>query len=647
MADAITTKNITSVDEVQSVDNTDKVFVNDNGSFKQISVSNLMKQAPSGVTEETDPTVSEWAKQPTKPSYTADEVGALPVGTKIPTKTSDLTNDSGYLTQIPEEYVTETELGQKGYVIEDDIPEKLPSPGTLTFTGAVNDTYDGSVNKTINIPTGGGEGGTTDYNDLTNKPKLNGVTLEGNKTLDQIGAVQKNQGSGNSGKYLIVGDDGEIILSNEPINNNSLPSGGTTGQVLTKRSDTDGDATWVELSAYSQIEKISKKIFSGEIKKIILIGDSITDGYGGTGYNGNKTYGYLNTAGYCWANILKKYLSDRFQIETDNYGKYNSKIDEQFQIIQSNIISGNYDLCVWLSGTNNRVDSSTFQSYKTILPQAINYLKDNIDDFVIISAIPATKDDEAGRGHKGYEIDEVALSSCVAENCCFSSGYRKFCDYIELTNTDIASCFSDHVHPNDLGYYILFKIICNILNIPLDPYTNYKIDGGYWEAEDPGGSEGSDKVLIDTYNKGGQPFVSWGDGVIPVILTARYDSNSHSTIYSGKTIKTIKFNLGESGNSGTITIGKLDLTLPRNQANINITEEMQYTIDSDGLVDLGDGITLGSTETLTIGREADTARLIYYTNATSDDNIMTCRLYAVESNQISRSTTGIPIIVTI
>lgn len=426
-----------------------------------------------------------------------------------------------------------------------------------------------------------------------------------------------------------------------------LPSGGTTGQVLTKRSDTDGDATWVELSAYSKIEKISKKIFSGEIKKIILIGDSITDGYGGTGYNGNKTYGYLNTAGYCWANILKKYLSDRFQVETDNYGKYNSKIDEQFQIIQSNIISGNYDLCIWLSGTNNRVDSSTFQTYKTVLPQAINYLKDNIDDFVIISAIPATKDDEAGRGHKGYEIDEVALSSCVAENCCFSSGYRKFCDYIELTDTDITSCFSDHVHPNDLGYYILFKIICNILNLPLDPYVDYKIDGGYWEAGDPGGSEGGDNVLINTYNKGGQPFVEWGDGVIPVILTAGYDSRSYCTIYSGKTIKTIKFNLGESGNSGTITIGKLDLTLPRNQADINITEEMQYTIDSDGLVDLGDGITLGNTETLTIGREADTARLIYYLNATSDDNIMTCRIYAVESNQISSSITGIPIIVTI
>lgn len=47
---------------------------------------------------ETDPTVPEWAKHPTKPNYTADEVGALPDTTKIPTKVSELENDSGYLT---------------------------------------------------------------------------------------------------------------------------------------------------------------------------------------------------------------------------------------------------------------------------------------------------------------------------------------------------------------------------------------------------------------------------------------------------------------------------------------------------------------------------------------------------------------------
>lgn len=46
---------------------------------------------------ETDPTVPSWAKQPTKPSYTPQEVGSLPADTYIPQKTSDLTNDSNYV----------------------------------------------------------------------------------------------------------------------------------------------------------------------------------------------------------------------------------------------------------------------------------------------------------------------------------------------------------------------------------------------------------------------------------------------------------------------------------------------------------------------------------------------------------------------
>lgn len=47
---------------------------------------------------ETDPTVPAWAKASSKPSYTAQEVGALPSTTYIPTATSDLTNDSGFIT---------------------------------------------------------------------------------------------------------------------------------------------------------------------------------------------------------------------------------------------------------------------------------------------------------------------------------------------------------------------------------------------------------------------------------------------------------------------------------------------------------------------------------------------------------------------
>lgn len=163
-----TRKNILEVDTVQSIDKTDTVLVNDSGSLKQVSVETLVSSgipdqyvteselngkgyatttamnsglngkidknqgsgnsgkylsvgsdgnvklvdAPSsggGIIEGTGPTVPAWAKNPTKPIYTADEVGALSDDTEIPTKTSDLTNDSGFITN-------------------EDIPEKLPNP---------------------------------------------------------------------------------------------------------------------------------------------------------------------------------------------------------------------------------------------------------------------------------------------------------------------------------------------------------------------------------------------------------------------------------------------------------------------------------------------------------------------------------------
>lgn len=49
-----------------------------------------------------------------------------------------------------------------------------------------NETHGGS----------GGGGGTTDYNDLDNKPKINNVTLYGNKTGNDLGLVNKETGKG-------------------------------------------------------------------------------------------------------------------------------------------------------------------------------------------------------------------------------------------------------------------------------------------------------------------------------------------------------------------------------------------------------------------------------------------------------------------
>lgn len=48
--------------------------------------------------------------------------------------------------------------------------------------------YDAEQGKWVNGTASGG-GGTSDYTDLANKPKINGVTLAGNKALSDLGIV--------------------------------------------------------------------------------------------------------------------------------------------------------------------------------------------------------------------------------------------------------------------------------------------------------------------------------------------------------------------------------------------------------------------------------------------------------------------------
>ena len=95
------------------------------------------------LTEETDPTVPSWAKQPTKPAYTAQEVGALPDTTPIPvvpTKVSAFDNDAEYLTQHQslDGYATEDWVEEQGYLTEhQDISGKLDVDATAKKTATI------------------------------------------------------------------------------------------------------------------------------------------------------------------------------------------------------------------------------------------------------------------------------------------------------------------------------------------------------------------------------------------------------------------------------------------------------------------------------------------------------------------------------
>lgn len=101
-----------------------------------------------GIVTETDPTVPSWAKQPSKPTYTAAEVGALPDTTVIPT-----------------------------------VPSALPNPQPIVINGI---SYDGSERKEITVSAG--DGGSITETDPT-VPAWAKAENKPSYTAEEVGAL--------------------------------------------------------------------------------------------------------------------------------------------------------------------------------------------------------------------------------------------------------------------------------------------------------------------------------------------------------------------------------------------------------------------------------------------------------------------------
>lgn len=63
----------------------------------------------------------------------------------------------------------------------------------------------------VKINATGGSGGTSDYTQLTNKPQINSIELSGNKGASDLGLLESNQGSENSGKVLGIDNTGSVV----------------------------------------------------------------------------------------------------------------------------------------------------------------------------------------------------------------------------------------------------------------------------------------------------------------------------------------------------------------------------------------------------------------------------------------------------
>ena len=120
------------------------------------------------------------------------DLSAYAKKTDLPKKVSELENDSGYLSSIPEEYVTETELNAKGYLTEhQDLSAyalKTEIPTVPSLDGYATTEY--VDNAIANVPSGG----TVDLTNYYTKEETNALipSTDGLATTEYVDNAVSN-----------------------------------------------------------------------------------------------------------------------------------------------------------------------------------------------------------------------------------------------------------------------------------------------------------------------------------------------------------------------------------------------------------------------------------------------------------------------
>ena len=214
---------------------------------------------------------------------------------------------------------------------------------------------------------------------------------------------------------------------------------------------------------------------------IKLIGDSITAGFGGTGYTNDAEHGehiydnyYVNTNGYCWANLLKQYLESKYNCVVNNWGTSGINSSRMLENISS-LIKDTDDIIICAVGTNDRayegdIDSlwNLPKSPETVeknLQGILTYAKKLGKKIIFCSPIPASISNEEERIFHCEDLDNMFERFAYKNGIEYISMYKLFLDYCELKGITIDSLLGDGLHPNDNGYLAMFKLICDGLNI--------------------------------------------------------------------------------------------------------------------------------------------------------------------------------------
>ena len=227
----------------------------------------------------------------------------------------------------------------------------------------------------------------------------------------------------------------------------------------------------------------SKIILPDHKIRIKLLGDSITHGFGGTGFKQDgafiATKYHRNPNGYCWAKLLKDDLEGNFDCEVVNNGCTGTGLTFILEHFDT-LVDPEDDIILCTIGTNNRhqpMSTGPRRSRREQMERVYGFIaqlqqkfKDAGKDVIFIANIPASAKNERDGGdywrilHMN-DIHDLYVKASVEFGFPLIELYTLFLDYCREHNCRVEDLLGDGLHPNDAGYEVMYRLIRRELGI--------------------------------------------------------------------------------------------------------------------------------------------------------------------------------------
>lgn len=289
--------------------------------------------------------------------------------TVLPTKVSQLENDSNYLTSVPEEYVTETELNAKGYLTEhQDLSSYATKSEIPSLDGYATTEY--VDNAIANVPSGGGTTDLSNYytkDEVYSKSETDALIPTVTDGVDGADGITPHIDE--TTKHWMIGDTDTGVMA-EGVN-------GTDG--IDGTNGTDGVSPTVTVTKEGKVATITCTDVNGTTTATISDGAEGSSSGGGSANNDYTLNTEVEIGTYFGKTLYRKVV----QLNEIKVGTH--------KIARTSIVSESIDVKKiggqFINAYSEKMNIPFFESTSSYVSA---YLTDYDSNIAIISKVPST-----------------------------------------------------------------------------------------------------------------------------------------------------------------------------------------------------------------------------------------------------------------